>query len=169
MNLNQTSLGRESLFCAFRDGSVGVFNYHKKKLEYLSPANHSETIFEVVFKPSDKNILASGSFDGSVKIWNIDGMECIQTLSKPISKNTSVHNRNIARFREFAIYGIAWHPKKENKLVAVDAYGSVTLWDVTKNKVLQDITPGSTNAIFRVDWNTNSPFQIATGSSDGLW
>ena len=33
---------------------------------------HIETIFDCKFKPDDCDMLATGSFDGTIKIWNIN-------------------------------------------------------------------------------------------------
>ena len=74
----------------------------------------------------------------------------------------------MAQFHKFAIYSIAWHPK-ENKIVSVDAHGDVLLWDVEKGKLLDECTPGSNNSIYRVEWNSKDPSQLATGSSDDSW
>lgn len=165
LSLYTTSYGKDGLFCAFSNGSVGVFNYHKKKLEYLSQPNHSETIFDIVFKPNDKNKMASVSYDGVIKIWNTDGMECKMTLTKPNQK-TTMHVREFSTIRKFIAYGVSWHPGKEHRIVSVNANGEVLLWDTEKAKLLHEITPGTNSPIYRVDWNPLNPKLIATGSSD---
>lgn len=168
MNLNQTSIHKEYLFCTFKNGSAGVLNFKKRKLEFLSEPNHAETIFETAFKPTDKNILASASFDGKIKIWNVDGMQCISTFGKQASIDLQIHSADMAQFKKFAIYSISWHPK-ENKIASGDADGDLTVWDCDKGRLLDKVTPGSHNPIFKVDWNPNDPSQIASGSSDAAW
>lgn len=164
INLNGTSYGKDGLFVAFKNGSVGILNYHKKKLEYLSQPNHSETIFDVMFKPSNKNIVATGSYDGIIKIWNSDGMECIINIAKP-TQQIQIHTRTFASFQKNVIYGICWHPT-EDKIASVNANGEVLIWNTEKGRLLADLTPGTNSSIHRVDWNPLSPHLIATGSSD---
>lgn len=59
---------RESLMVAFNSGSVGVYSLLKKKLEFVSEPGHSETVFDIVLNPANKNMLATASYDGTIKI-----------------------------------------------------------------------------------------------------
>ncbi len=43
--------------CSFRDGAVGVYDFDKRRWEYLTEPGHTETIFDVQFKPSNPDIL----------------------------------------------------------------------------------------------------------------
>lgn len=43
----------------------------------MSFQGHTETIFDCSFKPEDSDLLATGSFDGSIKIWKIDTLEAV--------------------------------------------------------------------------------------------
>jgi WD40 repeat protein len=36
-----------------------------------------ETIFDCKFKPDDPDLLATASFDGTIKIWNVNSMTCV--------------------------------------------------------------------------------------------
>ena len=81
-NMFNTNYGKEGFLLTFKNGSVGIFNYNKKSLEFLTQPNHSETIFDMAFKPNNKELLATGSFDGSIKIWEISQMKCIMNLQK---------------------------------------------------------------------------------------
>ncbi|KAI9197513.1 WD40-repeat-containing domain protein [Polychytrium aggregatum] len=59
---------------AFLDGSIGVFNLKKESWLFLKQGGHTETIFECDFKRNTSNaelLLATASFDGTVKIWGI--------------------------------------------------------------------------------------------------
>ena len=49
----------EKALGAFKDGSVSVYNMVKRRIEWTSPSGHKETIFDILFKPSNKYILAS--------------------------------------------------------------------------------------------------------------
>ena len=66
--LDYTSLDHDAFLMTFNNGSIGILNYPTKKLSYLSDSNHNETIFEVQFKPDDKNVFATASYDGTIRI-----------------------------------------------------------------------------------------------------
>jgi WD repeat-containing protein 17 len=91
-----------------------VYDFGARKWEFLGEAGHTETIFDCQFKPTNPgnlinlrvlnfshvgfvvDILATGSFDGCVKLWNISTMKCLDTL-----------NGN-----EGIVYCVAWSPGK---------------------------------------------------------
>lgn len=74
------------------DGSVGVYNIKLKRWDHEILSGHSETIFACEFQRTNKDVLATGSFDQTIKLWNVSTMQAIDTL-KP---NAGV------------IYSIAW-------------------------------------------------------------
>lgn len=41
---------------------------------------HLETIFDCQFKPENCDLLATASFDGTVKVWNVDTMEAVSKI-----------------------------------------------------------------------------------------
>lgn len=45
--------------------------------------SHIETIFDCQFHPDDADVLATGSFDGTIKVWDISSL-------KPVNKRNSV-------------------------------------------------------------------------------
>ena len=38
---------------------------------------HVETIFDCRFHPADADLLATASFDGTIKLWNINTLTCV--------------------------------------------------------------------------------------------
>ena len=79
--LRDTSLGRDSFLLSFKNGQVGVFNLKAEKFEFMIEANHSETIFDCRFKHDDKDTLATCSFDGCIRIWDVKTMKCLKILN----------------------------------------------------------------------------------------
>lgn len=45
----------------------------------LLPQGHVETIFDCKFKPDDPNLLATASFDGTIKIWDTNTLTAVYT------------------------------------------------------------------------------------------
>ena len=72
--------GSQQALCAFGDGSVAVFHMGKRQTQFHGSPGHTETIFDVQYRPSDANTLATASYDSTVKLWHTPTMECTQTL-----------------------------------------------------------------------------------------
>lgn len=84
------------LLCTFLDGGVGLYNLDKRKWSFLQPVGHTETIFSCEFQPDNCDLLATASFDGTIKIWDVTTMEAV---------NHSAGNEGI-------IYSLTWAPGK---------------------------------------------------------
>ncbi|KAI9039276.1 uncharacterized protein KD926_009718 [Aspergillus affinis] len=84
-------------------------------------AGHSETVWRVAFSPDGKQI-ASGSDDGSIKIWDTTTGSLQKTLSGSHPKTSSGHWKHIT--------ALAFLP--DSKLMISGNYdGSIMLWDTT--------------------------------------
>ncbi len=81
------------LLIAYKDGAVAVYNMKTQKFDFQTPGGHIETVFDCEFCKADPNIFATVSYDGYIKIWNFQTMECIEEF-----KENSV------------IYCVTWHP-----------------------------------------------------------
>jgi hypothetical protein len=58
----------ELVLCSFQDGSVGVFHMATRQMKFQGKPGHRETIFDVKYRPSNADILATSSFDGTIKV-----------------------------------------------------------------------------------------------------
>jgi WD40 repeat protein len=124
---------------ANREGCVGLYLAQSGT---TSPRHmlhaHVETIFHCSFKNSDCNILASCSFDHTVRLWNVQTNGCVEV----INPNSGI------------IYGVAWGPagtEHEDKLAIAMACGKVIVWDTIKNMAI--VTwQAHPNHIFSISW-----------------
>ena len=148
---------KQGLLISFKNSSIGLFDFEKKKIEFMAESTHAETIFDIQFSKTNKDILASGSYDGQVKIWNINKMDCLATLINPNSEK-----------KINPVYSFSWSPNSSNELVTVHSSGEVLLWDWEKNRLLSSIKPCNGQPIYRVEWNRLRPELIASGSSEGF-
>ncbi|KAF2348756.1 WD40 repeat, partial [Trinorchestia longiramus] len=64
-----------SVLCLFKDGGVGLYQVRRKHWIFNREHGHTETIFDCSFKPDNCDLLATGSFDGSIKVWRVDSLE----------------------------------------------------------------------------------------------
>eukprot|EP00002_Diphylleia_rotans_P021101 TRINITY_DN4105_c0_g1_i5.p1 TRINITY_DN4105_c0_g1~~TRINITY_DN4105_c0_g1_i5.p1 ORF type:complete len:1200 (+),score=232.65 TRINITY_DN4105_c0_g1_i5:718-4317(+) len=140
----------DKFVASFRDGAVGVYDFHKKRWEFTSQSSHTETVFDCEFKPSNKNILATCSYDSSIKFWDVTKMENIDTI--PDHKGT--------------IYGISWCPGDDKRIASVTGSGHFYVWDSTTCSQVAH-AQFSSDAIYRVSWNKEDSSLIALGCKDG--
>jgi WD40 repeat protein len=66
--------------CAFKDGMVSVYNTSRKQVEWSTEGGHTETIFDCGFNVADPNILATASYDSTVRLWDIRNSTCVAKL-----------------------------------------------------------------------------------------
>jgi len=136
----------------------------KKSIEYATQPNHAETVFDMAFKPSNKDILATASYDGSIKIWETNQMKSIANLQKN-HQNLTIENAKT--FKHTIVYGVAWSPENPNQIASVTSRGEVHLWDTAKIRLLSELKPASESPMIRIDWSPVNPNLIAVGHSDG--
>jgi WD40 repeat protein len=141
------------LALAFVDGCVAVYSISQKKLLLTSEPGHSETVYDCKFKPSSADVLATASYDGSVKIWDTQSKECMMELKSG---------------QDGMLYSLAWAPKGEGsdeRLVASSSSGRIFMWDTKKGKILHTFTHHS-QSCYRVAWNFLDENLLASTSDD---
>ncbi|KAG8202086.1 hypothetical protein JTE90_010448 [Oedothorax gibbosus] len=143
---------KSRIACLFFDGGVGVYNLRNSSWDFLKNMGHLETIFDCQFKPDDPDLLATASFDGTVKVWNINTMEAI---------NSSQGDASI-------IYSLSWAPGDINCLVAATSKNGVFIWNLKKGTT-QNIDDHEKNTyVYCVAWNQKDSRKIASGGGDGM-
>ncbi len=123
-------------------------------MEFLTHPGHQETIFDLAFKPSDPNILATSSYDSTVKIWYTPTMKCLNTLEGQAG----------------VLYGLSWSPisnesNSNNQLASCSSKGEVYIWD-TETGIPVKKMHHHTKAVYRVDWNKNNTDLLVSSSGD---
>eukprot|EP00124_Ichthyophonus_hoferi_P003162 Ihof_evm2s259 gene=Ihof_evmTU2s259 len=125
-------------------GTVGVIPLGQdgKQLANIHQiAAHSSPISELVFAPFLEGVLATGSYDATVRVWSIEGDETSTMLSQPIATLTSDHK---------CIQSLAWNTCASD-ILAAGADHSVKVYDVNTQ-----VATGSTtldSPVQWVDWN----------------
>ncbi|XP_053398741.1 WD repeat-containing protein 17-like [Mercenaria mercenaria] len=137
--------------CTFLDGGVGLYDLGRRKWDFLREQGHIETIFDCKFCPHDSNILATGSFDGTIKLWDTTTFTCV---------NTSPGNEGI-------IYTISWAPSDLNCIVAGTSKNGIFIWDIGKGRIVKRFSEHGRNAVFTVMWNQKDSRRIMSTGADG--
>uniref|UniRef100_A0A2K5L017 WD repeat domain 17 n=1 Tax=Cercocebus atys TaxID=9531 RepID=A0A2K5L017_CERAT len=138
--------------CCFLDGGVGLYDMGAKKWDFLRDLGHVETIFDCKFKPDDPNLLATASFDGTIKVWDIHTLTAVYT---------SPGNEGV-------IYSLSWAPGGLNCIAGGTSRNGAFIWNVQKGKIIQRFNEHGTNGIFCIAWSHKDSKRIATCSSDGF-
>jgi len=115
-------------------------------------AGHGGTVFSVAFSPTGR-ILATGSWDGTVRFWNPADGEGLGTL-----------------FAFHSINAMGFSPDGSKLATATDAFESVVVWDVASRKRLHEFHAHW--AIIPTLMFSPNGKTLATGSFDGsvrLW
>jgi WD40 repeat protein len=88
---------------ALRSGAVLIYDLKKRAVDYSTEAGHSETIFETEFCASNPDLVASCSYDGTVRVWDTTTMKlvCINDTSRGTPQ---------AKCEKRIIYSVSWHP-----------------------------------------------------------
>ena len=92
-------------------------------LDPLELSGHTEQVSSVQFSPHDKDLVASGSYDGTVKVWRSQGAQLLTTLSDHTEPVTSV----------------AWSMHKEMVLASASGDETIIVWDVRSGQAVQKL------------------------------
>lgn len=145
------SLPPASILCTFMDGGVGLYDLGKRKWSFLREMGHVETIFDCKFKPESPDLLATASFDGTIKVWDVNTMNAV---------HSSPGNEGI-------IYALSWAPGDVNCICGATAKNGVFIWDIAKEKIIKRFTEHGKHNVYNVSWNHKDSRRIASCSADG--
>ncbi|XP_062837454.1 WD repeat-containing protein 17 isoform X2 [Anolis carolinensis] len=138
--------------CCFMDGGVGLYDMGAKKWDFLRDLGHVETIFDCKFKPDNPDLLATASFDGTIKVWDINTLTAVYT---------SPGNEGV-------IYSVSWAPGDLNCIAGATSRNGAFIWDVSRGKMITRFSEHGKNGIFCIAWSHKDSKRIATCSGDGF-
>jgi small GTP-binding protein len=116
---------------------------------YSTLQGHTDAVLSVAFDPQG-GTLASGSFDGTLKIWEVEGGELLRTLES--------HGDVVTR--------VAFHP--QGQTLVSGGRSSTNLWEVRSGKLLRTLRTG--RDIFGITFDAQGTL-LATASAGAttLW
>jgi periodic tryptophan protein 1 len=134
--------------------SLGTEVAPTKKKKQATPKQNDTThvgpVTSLAWHPLHQNILASGSEDRTVKIWDL------QTLSAKFSLN---------QLHTTAIAGVSWHPREANVLLTGGFDKKCLLVDSSSKSKLEFPIPHDIEAL---SWNPHYPNVFSAALSSGL-
>ncbi|KAM9393277.1 coronin-1A [Pholidichthys leucotaenia] len=124
-------------------------------MSYPTVCGHTGPVLDIEFCPHNDNIIASGSEDCSVMIWEIPDSGLVSPLTDPVVKLEG-HCRRVGT--------LSWHPTAHNVLMSAACDNVIILWNVARGEaaVRIDIHP---DLIYSACWNRDGS-RILTACKD---
>ena len=129
----------------------------------------SESTFNNIAWSPDGQMLASGSDDNTVQLWDAKTGKHIKTLKVPFDElhvqNDELHIHDM----DFEVLDVVWSP--DGQILASGHNDTkIRLWDVKTGKLIKTLE-GHTDVVFSVAWSPNG-HMLASGADDStfrLW
>mmetsp|Transcript_11431 Transcript_11431/g.32447 ORF Transcript_11431/g.32447 Transcript_11431/m.32447 type:complete len:1189 (+) Transcript_11431:66-3632(+) len=131
-----------------KDGTVMLYNLERRRVEWQTRGGHTETIFGCAFHPDNPNLLATCSYDSTVRLWDLTTQEAIKTFIGA----------------EGVLYSVTWSP--DGKFMAASSStGCTYTFDVEKGTLAKS-NKHHAAPTYRVEWHPTEPNLLASASND---
>lgn len=140
--------GCELLVSGSDDWSLRLWTPEKEKKSIATMTGHQKLINCVQFSP-DARLIASASFDKSIKLWDGKTGQFLATLRGHVQ----------------SVYMIAWSCDSR-LLVSGSADSTLKVWDMKEKKLMFDL-PGHADEVYAVDWSPDGQ-KVVSGGKDKL-
>uniref|UniRef100_A0A2K6LFD9 Notchless protein homolog 1 n=1 Tax=Rhinopithecus bieti TaxID=61621 RepID=A0A2K6LFD9_RHIBE len=138
--------GPEKLVSGSDDFTLFLWSPAEDKKPLTRMTGHQALINQVLFSP-DSRIVASASFDKSIKLWDGRTGKYLASLRGHVA----------------AVYQIAWSADSR-LLVSGSSDSTLKVWDVKAQKLAMDL-PGHADEVYAVDWSPDGQ-RVASGGKD---
>lgn len=136
----------ERLVSGSDDFTLYLWQPEEEKKPVARMTGHQQLINDVQFSP-DTRLIASASFDKSVKLWDGKNGKFLATLRGHVNR----------------VYQIAW--SADSRLLCSGSSDStLKVWDIKQKKLLFDL-PGHADEVYAVDWSPDGQ-RVASGGKD---
>ncbi|KRY16024.1 Notchless -like protein 1 [Trichinella patagoniensis] len=136
----------EMLVSGSDDFTLFLWSPSTSKKPLARMTGHQQLINQVLFSP-DGRIIASASFDHSIKIWCGKTGKFLHTLRGHVQ----------------SVFQISWS-SDSRLLVSGSADSTLKLWDISARKLIVDL-PGHADAVYAVDWSPKGD-RVVSGGKD---
>ncbi|XP_042903245.1 coronin-6 [Parasteatoda tepidariorum] len=165
-NIRITSNSWDSSFCAVNPkflaivieaaggGAFMVLPLHKTgRIEpnYPLVSGHRGPVLDIAWCPFNDNIIASGSEDCIVRVWNIPDAGLVRPSTEPLVELIA-HQRRVGL--------VTWHPVANNVLLSAGADLKIYIWNVGTAEILFSIN--HPDLIWHVCWNWDGTRLVTT-------
>lgn len=120
-------------------------------VSYPLVSGHKGPVLDIAWCPFHDNVIASGSEDGIVRVWQIPEGGLVRHLTEPVVELVG-HQRRVGQ--------IVWHPSANNVLLSAGADFKLFVWNVGTGEILLQID--HPDIIFHCSWNWDGSRIITT-------
>ncbi|XP_073492110.1 coronin-1A [Aquarana catesbeiana] len=117
---------------------------------------HTAAVLDIDWCPHNDNVIASGSEDCSVMVWEIPDGGLTRSLTEPIV-TLEGHTKRVGI--------VLWHPTAQNILLSAGCDNVILIWDVGCGQSVICIDETHTDLIYSVAWNLDGSL-ICTSCKD---
>uniref|UniRef100_A0A8C5Q956 Coronin n=1 Tax=Leptobrachium leishanense TaxID=445787 RepID=A0A8C5Q956_9ANUR len=117
---------------------------------------HTAPVLDIDWCPHNDNVIASGSEDCSVMVWEIPDGGLTRSLSEPIV-TLEGHTKRVGI--------VTWHPTAQNILLSAGCDNVVLIWDVGIGQSVISLEDTHPDLIYSVAWNWDGSL-ICTSCKD---
>eukprot|EP00198_Chlamydomonas_reinhardtii_P008750 XP_001698087.1 predicted protein [Chlamydomonas reinhardtii] len=140
---------RTAVLVSFADGGVCVYDLASQTTLWRQEGGHTETIFDCRFCTTDPNLLATASFDSSVRVWDVRTARCIKLLGGA----------------EGILYSVSW--SADGKLLAAsNDSGMIYIYDYARGMLIKGLRQHTKQSL-KVAFHPVKPTLLASSSVDG--
>lgn len=123
----------------------------KKARAKLLPGSHRDAVLGLSWNADFRNVLATGSADRTVKVWDVTTQQCVHTLTHHSDK----------------VQSVAWNPGEATVLLTGAFDKSACLADA-RAAAAPPLTWKLTADVECLAWDPHAPFHFAVSTEDGL-
>ncbi|KAL7722975.1 Ribosome biogenesis protein WDR12-like protein [Entamoeba marina] len=151
-----TSYNNEQLqvLIAGKSNSINLFDYSSQLTHIRSYIGHTASIESLCFSPSS-NQFVSGSWDKTIRIWQIEQQTTSTQTSSKKNLELSGHSQ--------AITHVLW--PVEHQIISASLDNNVSIWDVDQSALISAYKVSKT--VSSIDYSVNNSL-IASGHNDAI-
>ncbi|XP_018416314.1 PREDICTED: coronin-1C [Nanorana parkeri] len=123
---------------------------------YPTVCGHTGPVLDIDWCPHNDNVIASGSEDCSVMVWQIPENGLTVPLTDPAAVLEG-HSKRVGI--------VTWHPTASNVLLSAGGDNVVIIWNVSTSEAVITIDEMHNDMIYSACWNRNGSL-ICTASKD---
>ncbi|KAM9743794.1 coronin-1C-A [Menidia menidia] len=140
-------------------GAFLVLPLHKSgriDKSYPTVCGHTGPVLDIEWCPHNDQVIASGSEDCTVMVWQIPENGLITSMSEPVVVLEG-HSKRVGI--------ITWHPTARNVLLSAGCDNQIIIWNVGTGEAMITLDEMHPDVIYNVCWNRNGSL-ICTACKD---
>eukprot|EP00873_Tetraselmis_striata_P017164 jgi/Tetstr1/437428/TSEL_026109.t1 len=140
--------GSSKAVITVKDGTVMLYDVERARAQWQTQGGHTETIFGCQFHPDNPNLLATCSYDSTVRLWDVTTQQSVQSFVGA----------------QGVLYSVTWSPDG-SQLAASSSTGAIAIFDAAKGSLVKSLSLHRA-ASYRVEWHPTESNLLASASVD---